>query len=809
MTNRKLTIGLKLSFIVQVILEKGRIKDVSIINDLLLQVGDKALRERLQQEVEHIIKNKKFGLVFEEHIPECTLLYGIGIKKGIHVAVKGGDIKDIYVVTSIKKNMATCLRQSTGEKIEFNLGRLVAVAKFGEPIYPKLIPIDKVENAPASSLWHTLIEADNFHALQLLEYLYPKQVDCIYIDPPYNTGARDWKYNNDYVDSSDRYRHSKWLSMMQKRLKIAKRILKDDGVLIITIDDNELAHLYCLVETIFPDFQTFIVTIEHNRRGRRGKNIAKTNEYALYLFKKGLDIICEEPMLGLGGETRNLRRTGSGSLRTERPNKFYPIYVDTVEGNVVYIGKSIKLNEPVFSEVPDSIQKMFPDKKLCIVWPYDEDGNEKNWHYAAPRAKAELLAGKISAKEQQYGWQIYYQLKEKDSKKYKSVWTGPLFDASTYGTELLSNILGQDKAFDYPKSLYAVHQSLYAAVGKRKNALIVDFFAGSGTTMHAVNLLNAEDGGSRRCILITNNEVSENEAQSLSSNGFQPGDVEWESHGICQSVTWPRTKYSIEGKRSDNSTIEGSYFTNLVCDKATKRMFFQISFTSAEELNSTEKMKQLVALIGKDKLAQSLVKDDSKYIVSEKYCATILFNDTYCNEWIDALEDQNHITQFYIVTSDKDLFKKLKDRITELLGDNIEQEAVKFEMKDGFASNVEYFKFGFVDKNCVELGMQFEALLPILWLQSGAVGERPTIKNGKIPDMLISDNSSFAVLIEETCFAKFKREISGKDNITYAYLVTDSQIAFQEMASQLNIPNVKQLYRDYIDNFTINIRRDI
>jgi adenine-specific DNA-methyltransferase len=189
------------------------------INDLVQQVPDPALRSRLEQEVSRITKNKKFGLVFEEHIPECTPLYGVPIRRNTLVARRVGRIADVYTVTKVDEDIARCKHKVTGEFETIPLLELVAVAQFGEPIFPALQPVDYVENAPDSPLWHTLIEADNYHALQLLEYLYPKQVDCIYIDPPYNTGARDWKYNNDYVDSADSWRHSKWLSMSKRKIK--------------------------------------------------------------------------------------------------------------------------------------------------------------------------------------------------------------------------------------------------------------------------------------------------------------------------------------------------------------------------------------------------------------------------------------------------------------------------------------------------------------------------------------------------------------------------------------------------------------
>ena len=177
---------------------------MSAINDLVNQIEDIALRERIAKEVDRLSKQKKIGLVFEEHLPECTPLYDIPVKVG-----EVNDVNDVYKVLRIDGNMAQCLHRESKEAAEIALDYLVTVAEFGEPIYPYLKPIDTVCNAPNSDLWHTLIEADNYHALQLLEYLYAGKVDCIYIDLPYNTGAKDWKYNNDYVDGADAYRHSK------------------------------------------------------------------------------------------------------------------------------------------------------------------------------------------------------------------------------------------------------------------------------------------------------------------------------------------------------------------------------------------------------------------------------------------------------------------------------------------------------------------------------------------------------------------------------------------------------------------------
>ena len=155
---------------------------MAILNDLISQIENPALRERIAAEVDKLAKQKKFGLVFEEHLPECTPLWDIPVKKGSKVALKAGQVSDFYTVLKIEGDKALCLNKDKSETAEFAVDELVCIAEFGEPIYPYLKPLDTVCNAPDSDLWHTLIEADNYHALQLLEYLYTGKVDCIYID---------------------------------------------------------------------------------------------------------------------------------------------------------------------------------------------------------------------------------------------------------------------------------------------------------------------------------------------------------------------------------------------------------------------------------------------------------------------------------------------------------------------------------------------------------------------------------------------------------------------------------------------------
>lgn len=579
---------------------------MAAINDLVNQIEDTALRERIAKEVDRLSKQKKFGLVFEEHLPECTPLYDIPVKVGALVAKKAGEVNDVYKVLGIEDNTAQCLHRESKEIADIPLDDIVTVAEFGEPIYPYLKPIDAVCNAPDSDLWHTLIEADNYHALQLLEYLYAGKVDCIYIDPPYNTGAKDWKYNNDYVDGSDAYRHSKWLSFMQRRLKLAKKLLNPkDSVLIVTIDEKEYLHLGCLLEEVFPDAKMQMVTIVTNPFGQeRNQQFARVEEYAFFLFfgdaavvTQADDLLNERGGANFGdkmGEAtaaatptekvrwERLLRGGADALRKNNPGLFYPVYVNVLTHSIHSVGEPIALDVDRNSIVPPN--------GCAVVWPIKTNGVEGRWR-CSPAYLRELISkgcarvGEYDKVNDRYsllylnkatlkrienneidvlgndsqGALILGKAPEKQQLfSVKTVWNRNLHRAGEFGTRYIRALL-PGRNFPYPKSLYAVKDSLHVIVANKPNALIVDFFSGSGTTMHAVNLLNAEDGGHRRCIMVTNNEVSADEAKMLKDKGYQPGDAEWEKLGIAHYVTWPRTVCSIKGQDVNGKPLKGDY----------------------------------------------------------------------------------------------------------------------------------------------------------------------------------------------------------------------------------------------------------
>ena len=699
---------------------------MSVIDDLLLDVKDVALRERLQKEIARLGERKKFGLVFENHIPECTALYNVPVRKGSLAATKQGEPEGLLTVIGTDGDVAKVIPTGTDEVLEVPLSNLISMARFGDPIFPALAPVDSIEADSESPLWHSLIEADNYHALQLLEYLYAGKVDCIYIDPPYNTGARDWKYNNDFVDSNDVYRHSKWLSMMERRLKIAKTLLNPrDSVLIVTIDEKEYLHLGCLLEDLFPDARIQMVSSVINHAGvNRSGEFSRSNEYIFIVMfgaasPKALPLK-EEWRGNVKHKKRNrlvwnqLMRSGTNARRVDRPGLFYPIHVSPDGKSIVAIG------EPIGPDVDRNTINAVDGG--VVVWPIRSNGTEGNWQVGPEKLreiydKGYVRLGRFTKRGMALTYLSNGEQNKLESGLYRvtghrgdgsiveeaceedlffipsNQWDVPSHNATYYGSQLLNRIIGSNK-FNFPKSLYAVEDTLSFFIKGKPDALVLDFFAGSGTTLQAVNLINRSDGGMRRCILVTNNEVSVEETDRLIERGIKPGDEEWEKLGIARYVTWPRTVCSIEGHDVNGKPLEGRY------------------------LDSGE------------------------------------------------------------------------------------------PMSEGLPANVEFFKLTFLDRDSVELGEQFREILPLLWLRAGAVGPRPVVPDGDLPRMLIPERSNFAVLIDDRAYTDFRKTVNGLD-IDHVFIVTDSDVAFQEMASRLTAGEVVQLYRDYLDNFVINGRSAI
>jgi adenine-specific DNA-methyltransferase len=479
---------------------------------------------------------------------------------------------------------------------------LVVIAEFKDTIYPGLASTGKVQRG-GDKPSHTVINAENYHALKALTWSHRGKVDAIYIDPPYNTGAKDWKYNNDYVEGEDLYRHSKWLASMERRLLLAKELLNPaDSVLIVTIDEKEYLRLGLLLEQVFPDAAArdsgiqMITSVINSGGPTRSGRVTRVDEY-LFLVMLGAQRVrpTGESMLTMSNEGNgtaakkarpaiwhSLLRGGEGARRQDSKNLFYPVFVDESAGKIVSVGNPIPLAA--------SRHDVAVPRGLRAIWPIRSDGSEGRWRIAAS-----VLRDKLMRKRAKLGryttdidtYRINYLVPANERRletgeiivvgedrrgdlilKHahdverveppKTVWNRQSHNARAYGTDLLSDFV-PGRRFPFPKSLYAVEDALRFFVAHKPEAVVLDYFGGSGTTAHAVMRLNRQDGGSRRCILVTNNEVAADEHKELRGKRLRPGDADWEKWGISEYITKPRIAAAITGKTPEGEPIKGGY----------------------------------------------------------------------------------------------------------------------------------------------------------------------------------------------------------------------------------------------------------
>jgi adenine-specific DNA-methyltransferase len=450
-----------------------------------------------------------------------------------------------------------------------------------------------------------LIEGDNYHALVTLNYTHKGRIDFIYIDPPYNTGARDWRYNNDYVDGEDPYRHTKWISFMNHRLKLAKDLLADDGIICVTIDDYEAPRLWMLLEDIFGrDNHLGTVVIRNNPKGRMTqRKFSLVHEYGIYFGKTQNSRIKKLPVEpedkshnyiqdkdGTWYLPVNLRKQGVDSNATNRKGellaRFYPIYLDSKTGKI-----STK------------------NKYDVEILPIDNSGQKRIWRRSKDAIDEMYASGDLIAKKVSGNYQIYFKFRGGlDGRLAQSIWHDAKFSASEYGTRTLDTILGVREVFQFPKSPHAVKESILSATDK-KDAVILDFFAGSGTTAQAVLELNKEDGGNRKFILCTNNE-----------------------NNICEEVTYARVKKVIKGYGEDKVKNPGNL------------SYYKTDFVSIENLHK--------------------IPDDAKVKVTYEAGEMIAvredtLNEVEKNEWWQIFEGKGRITAIY--------FKEDKSKLGELI----------------------------------------------------------------------------------------------------------------------------------------------
>ena len=655
----------------------------------------------LAADIRAFAKAREFGLVFEHNRPEAMRLYGKKISKGdtVHILASRGKAEKAEnrvlwrVVKIVGESAQLESVDDAGTTCFVDLFDLVAVAAFEEPIYAGLREVGRVERG-GDRPYQVVINGENYHALEALLFAYAGRADCIYIDPPYNTGARDWKYNNDYVDSTDQYRHSKWLAFMECRLRLAKELLNPQrSLLICTIDEKEYLNLGLLLEQVFPSARIQMISSVINHAGTsRVNEFSNTNEFIYFVMIGTIEVLPSVTNEGRGEKVLwdSLRRHNPSNLRPTRPSQFYPIYVDNQSKQIVEVGDAI---------TPDIDRFSVPGRDGCdTVFPVNDQGVEMMWGVTAPELRSRIAGGYVRVgryypnKPQHYSIQFLSKgtIKDIEEGRAKIVgrgkdgsveavypggkelmpptqWDNPSHDAYRHGTNILKALLPNRK-FPYPKALYAIEDCLQILFKNDKEFTIIDFFSGSGTTAHATMRLNHQDGGSRRCICITNNEVSEAEAKKMTRQGLRQGDPEWEQYGICEYITKPRIEAAITGLTPEGNPVKGDYkFTDefpMADGFEENAIFFDLTYQNPVVVDldgAYEEIAPLLWMRAGCKGPIIVTRGDGTYELSETYA--ILFDYAFAQDFVMELDARPEIQTVYVVTDDEGRYQSINQAL--------------------------------------------------------------------------------------------------------------------------------------------------
>lgn len=692
---------------------------MSRLTDLIQQAKgvDPQLGADLEAEYHALLKRRSFGLVFERHRPEAVDLPQRRVRKGDKVRIlpprgilENGD-KRLWRVLSVERNEGSDtahlieIGRDLPERQSVTIKDLVVVAAFRDPLYPGLVETGRIERG-GNKPFHTVINGENFHVLEMLTYTHRHKIDAIYIDPPYNTGAKDWKYNNDYVESVDLYRHSKWLAMMERRLLIARELLNpEDSVLIVTIDEKEYLRLGLLLEQVFPEARIqMISTLINPANVARVGGFGRSDEYIfIAMFGKAAPqrLKLSREWVSSKGRTHTgnirwdlLRRSGTNAEREHSQGCFYPIYVDPDTKRITHVG------EPL----PKGESKAKPISGLVPVLPIRKNKSEGNWQWSGPTFLERMEQGRVRVGGNAKRGFVIYILKDGEFAKIErgefeqdgltpngsvlvksndasfvlaipgTQWRIAGHDATQYGSRLLMDLL-PGRRFPFPKSLYAVEDVLRFFVKDKPKSIILDFFSGSGTTAHAVMRLNHQDSGCRQCISVTNNEVAADEQKKMRESGLRPGDPEWERWGICDYFTKPRIQAAITGRTPDGQPIVGDYkFTDefpISEGFEENAAFFTLTYEgqlSVSHHRAFDKVAPLLWLRAGSLGRIISTIPDRGWDIAEAYGVLVALDETA--DFVNAISGSKTVRMAYIVTDDDRRFQMicslLPDHITPL-----------------------------------------------------------------------------------------------------------------------------------------------
>ena len=424
---------------------------------------------------------------------------------------ENGNLSKMVDFDILKQELSKEIVESDKERYQMTWpDKKQSILTANSPIAKTLRPC-KEESVDFENTKNIYIEGDNLDVLKILRETYLGKVKIIYIDPPYNTG-KNYIYKNNFSITTNEFLirdnqmdedgnklvinnltngrfHTDWLNMMYQRLKVSKDLLAEDGVLICAIDENELATLIIILKEIFGEstYNFSCVSVVHNPRGQQGLNFSYVNEFAIFVYKNdGKKYLADVKKKEI--DSRSLRDSGTESDRTDARSCFYPFIVRDL--------KIVKIGDVPDNNFHPKSGNIHLDNGDIEVWPINESGKEKKWRYA--RQTVETILSKLSVKETKNGLQIIFN---KDTETMRSVWEGSRYDASEYGTKVVQDLLNIKNGFSFPKSLWLIYDTL-KGIENNQDALILDFFSGSGTTAHASMLLNSEDSGNRKYIMV-------------------------------------------------------------------------------------------------------------------------------------------------------------------------------------------------------------------------------------------------------------------------------------------------------------------
>lgn len=529
----------------------------SALDDYLSQVTDPELRNKIRAEIDKA--PKALGLVFERHEQEGIRMPKSVLEVGAKVIVEADDT--FHHIVELDENDATLRNRAGVERVVPAAGVTVA-REFGDIMYPGLTPVDELRLGEPGDPVHTVINGENYHALEMLQYTHAGKIDLIYVDPPYNTGNKTWKYNDRYIAELDSYRHSKWLSFMERRLLLAKKLLTPTGVIIVAIGDDEHHRLRVLMDQVFGE-RNFLANITW--QGGKKNNAKYTSGGIDYMltYARDAQLLSEsghrwreeklgvQIVLGLARKAwaENKGNHAPAQAQFRKLMKSLKDWSESSDAVTRYTTLDAETGEPIRVDgdlsAPGGGGGTYavknPKTGLIVQTP------KNGWRWTESRMDAEITNGGVyfgpDASRIPSGINRLAQLDTEVPSPYF------LADRNAASSDL-EKVLGA-RRFPYPKSPNVLMR--WFRMVAPKDAVILDFFAGSGTTAEAVMRLNAEDAGTRQAILVTNNELAAEDDKRLRAAGFSPGDHEYEAFGVFEHVTKPRIQTIVTGIREDGS----------------------------------------------------------------------------------------------------------------------------------------------------------------------------------------------------------------------------------------------------------------